>query len=410
MRQISIMKLLNLLFIFITFSIHPIFAQKQSLRMSTFLAYQSKYILDLGNGLRSSNKGISKFNIKYDTVNSLSQLTLNYNGNNNFSLDGSYLQYTKGIATYRVGKVDYHWSFSDNTSLILSNNSRPIKSVYLKLENRLEHILLPSKVDWSLEVFNGFTQHSLNGNESMLLGMRAILSPVKGLDFEIIQTSQWGGNEYNNGISSLGAALFFDSNDGSNSNINKMAGFGISYLAPFNKVPFRIYGQAIGEDEAGNLPSCYSYLAGLEWKNANIKHPTIVGIEAIDTRINTTKQGNCGPNTMYNNQTYDYTNYGKTIGAAIDTEGTSLGLNVRSQMSRKLNIEFATKLVVINDNNWSGHRLSSNRQSGNISSIGVSWVKNNFSISGDVYNQTFNLNKADIKSGYGFGLSSLITF
>ena len=44
--------------------------------------------------------------------------------------------------------------------------------------------------------------------------------------------------------------------------------------------------------------------------------------------------------------TYDYTNYGKTMGAAIDTEGTSLGIYLRSQISQKINIEFSTKSVV----------------------------------------------------------------
>ena len=46
--------------------------------------------------LRSSDKGISKFNIKYDTDNSSSQLALNYDGYSNFNLDGSYLQYLQG--------------------------------------------------------------------------------------------------------------------------------------------------------------------------------------------------------------------------------------------------------------------------------------------------------------------------
>ena len=404
------MKLLALIFIFITFSIHPIFAQKQPLRVSTFLAYHSENFLDLKNSLRLSDKGISKFNIKYDTDNSASQLALNYDGNNNFNLDGSYFQYTKGIATYGVGAVDRHWSFSDNTSLILSNNARPFESIYLKLKNRFGYDWLPSKANWSLEVFNGFTEGSLNGSKSMLLGMRATLSPVEGLDFELIQTSQWGGNEYNNGISSLGAALFFDTNKGSNSNINKMAGFGISYLIPSNIMPLRIYVQTIGEDEAGNLPSCFAYLAGLEWTNAKITYPTIVGIEAIDTRLDTTTNGNCGPNTMYNNSTYNYTNYGKTMGAAIDTEGTSLALYVRSQISQKIDIEFITKSVVINDNNWSGHRLSSNRKSGLINSLGVSWVKKNISFNGNIYNQDFNLDKANIKSGYGVSFSSSIIF
>ena len=410
MRHVEIMKLLVLLFIFITFSVHPIFAQKQKLRVSTFLAYNSGHFLDLENSKRSSDKIISKFNIKYDTVNSVSQLALNYDGHNSFNFDGSYLQYTKGIATYGVGKVDRHWSFSDKTSLILSNNARPFESIYLKLENRFGYDWLPSKANWSFEVFNGFTKGSLNGSKSMLLGMRAILSPVEGLQFELVQTSQWGGKGHSTGISALGAALAFDTNANSNSNINKMAGFGISYKIPKMIIPLRVYGQAIGEDEAGNLPSCYTYLAGLEWTNTKIKYPTIIGIEATDTRVDITKHGNCGPNTMYINSTYDYTNYMKTMGATIDTEGTSLALNVRSKISQKINIEFVTKLVVINDNNWSGHRLSTKRQSGFINSLGVSWVKNNISFNGDIYNQGFNLDKANIKSGYGVGFSSSIIF
>ena len=155
------MKLILLIFIYITFSVHPVFAQMQSFRISTFLAYHSKHILDLENSLGSSGKGISKFNIKYDTVNSASQLALNYDRYNSFTLDGSYLQYTKGIATFGVGKVDRHWSFSDNTSLILSNNARPSESFYLKLKNRFGYDWLPTKANWSLEVFNGLT----NGSE-----------------------------------------------------------------------------------------------------------------------------------------------------------------------------------------------------------------------------------------------------
>ena len=113
---------------------------------------------------------------------------------------------------------------------------------------------------------------------------------------------------------------------------------------------------------------------------------------------------------MYNNATYDYTNYGKTMGAAIDSEATSAGIYLRSQMSQKINIEFAKKSVVINDNNWSGHRLSTKRQSGFINSLGVSWIKSNISFNGDIYNQGFNLDKANIKSGYGVGFSSSILF
>ena len=284
------------------------------------------------------------------------------------------------------------------------------KSIYLKLRNKFQYNWMQSKANWSFEAFNGYTKNSLNRNESMLAGARVIFSPIKGLDFELVQTSQWGGEGYSNGISALGAALLFDTNAGKNSNINKMAGFGISYLIPSNLIPLRIYGQAIGEDEAGSLPSCYAYLAGLEWSNTKIKYPTTIGFEVLDTRINQTKHGNCGPNTIYNNATYDYINYGNTMGAPIDTEGNSLEFFGKSQISEKLNIKFSTKLITINDTNWAGHRLSSKRQSGIMNTFGAIWSRDNVRLTGDIFYQGFNLDKANIKSGSGVSFSSSIIF
>ena len=400
----------RIIFLFIFLDPQPIFAQMQSVQIKTDLAFFSKEFFGVKNEYRNSSQGMAKLDLKYDRKNLSSQLSLNYNGNEKYTLDGSYLQHASGIITFGVGSIVRHWSFSNNESLILSQNAHPTESIYLRLENKFKHDWLPSETNWSLEAFTGFTEGSLNDSRSMITGTRAILTPIEGLSFELVQTGQWGGKGYSTGMSAFGSALFLDTNSGQNANVNKMAGFGISYTMLKKTLPLRIYGQAIGEDEAGSLPSCYAYLAGFEWTNLKIKYPTAVSIEAIDTRIDKTKNGNCGPNTMYNNNTYRYTNHGKTMGASIDTEGTSLGIYLRSQISQKINIEFATKSVVINDNDWSGHRLSSNRQSGSINSLGVSWAKDNISFNGNIYNQGFNLDKVNIKSGYGVGFSSSILF
>jgi len=403
-------KIICFILTFIIINIQPIFAQTQSIQIKTDLNFFSKNFLGVKNGVRYSTKNTTKLDLKYDLKNSSSQLSLNYTGDGKYTLDGSYLHHTSGIVTFGGVSIDRHWSLSNNTSLILSQNVRPIKSVYLKLENNFKYDWMPPETNWTFEAFNGFTEGSLNNARSMLAGFRAILTPVEGLDFELVQTSQWGGKNYSTGISALGAAMLFDTNSGSNSNINKMSGFGISYKIPFKTIPLRIYGQAIGEDEAGNLPSCFSYLAGLEWTNTKIKYPTILGIETVDTRVDTTTFGFCGPNTMYNNSTYEYTNYGKSIGAAIDTEGTSFNLYIHSQISPNMNIKFETKSVVINDNNWSEHRLSTKRQTGFINTLGVSWVKNNINFNGNIYNQGFNLDKANIIKGHGIGFSSSLLF
>jgi hypothetical protein len=404
------LKILLFLLFFIISNTQTLFAQNQTLQTDTTLAFHSERFLSPLNGLRTSNKGMTKFNIKYDLDNLSSKLSLHYDGYKKFTLDGSYLQYTKKIATFGVGAIDRHWSFSDNSSLILSHNARPSKSIFLKLENRFGYNWLPSKSNWSLEIFNGFTESSLNNINPMLFGARAVLSPIEGLDFEFVKTSQWGGKGYNVGISGLTSAIFKDTNDNSNSNINKMAGLGISYLIRNNIMPLRIYGQAIGEDEAGGLPSCYAYLAGLEWSNAKIKYPSTVGIELIDTSTERSTHGYCGKNSIYNNNTYNYTNYGKVMGSEIDTQSTSFGLFLQSQISEKTNIKFTTKSVVINKDNWSHHRLSTKRQSGFINSLTASWSKDNINFNGDIFYQGFSLDKADIKSGYGVGFSSSIMF
>lgn len=386
------------------------FAKNQSLLTNTSLGFHSEQFFGLHNNLMSTDKGTLKFNTKYVTEYSTSQLTLNYDGYNNFNLDRSYFQYSNGIATYGIGAVDRNWSFSDKTSLILSHNARPSKSIYLKLKNKFGYHWLPSKANWSFEIFNGFTEGSIISKKSMLLGARAVLSPIEELKFEFIQTSQWGGKDYNNGISALGAATFFDSNESSNSNVNKMAGIGISYLMPTNMIPLRIYGQAIGEDESGKLPSCYAYLAGIEWKNTKNKYPTTVGIEGINTRVDKTTHGNCGSNTMYNNNIYKYTNYGSSMGAAIDTEGTSLEIFGKSKISQKIYIEYSTNLLIINDKDWSSHRLSSKRETGLINSFGVSWNTQNLKFNVTIYNQDITLDKAGIKNSSGVGFSSTVNF
>ena len=43
-----------------------------------------------------------------------------------------------------------------------------------------------------------------------------------------------------------------------------MAGFGISYSVLLSGHTYRFYGKAIGKDEAGNFPSCYASMTGLE--------------------------------------------------------------------------------------------------------------------------------------------------
>jgi hypothetical protein len=397
------------IFIFSTLQAQPLFSQN-NLNMSVDTAFNSRNVLGLYNNLRTQNNNNINFNLEYSNRNLASKLSLNFDDHDKLSFDNSYVNYEKGIANLNIGKLDRIWSFSKKSSLILSSNSRPLQAISMNLSNNFNTKWLPSTANWSVEVINGFTKNSLKGENSMLTGARVIISPTEKLSFEFLQTAQWGDQNDKLYSSNIDTLLFRNTNDGINLNINKLAGFGLSYSVPLNKNTYRFYSQAIGEDEAGSLPSCLAWMAGLELTAPKMKFPTILTIEALDTRVKKSTHGNCGPNTMYNNYAYDYINYDTVLGVPIDTEGTSLELLGLSQVNKNLSINYSTKFLSINDKDYSQHRLSSKRSLGTITSLGFHWEKDSFDLGGNIGYQNIILDKANISKGTIFSLYTSIKF
>jgi hypothetical protein len=400
-----------LIFVFATFLItQPLFSQNDTLNMSVGTAFNSGNVLGVYNNLRTQNKSNVNFNLEYSKRSLSSQLSLNFDDHDNPNFDNSYVNYENGIANFSIGRVDRIWSFSKKSSLILSSNSRPLEAISINLKNKFNTQWLPSTANWSVELINGSTKNSLNGKNSMLSGARVVISPSKKLNFEILQIGQWGNQNDKLYSSNIDSLLFANTNEGPKSNLNKMAGFGVSYSIPLNKNTYRFYSQTIGEDEAGNLPSCLAWMAGLELTAPKMKFPTTLTIEAVDTRVKVTTHGNCGPNTMYNNSVYDYINYETVLGVPIDSESTSLELFGQSQVNNNLDINYSTKFLSINDKNYSQHRLSSKRSLGTITTLGMHWVKDGFELGGSIGYQNILLDKANISNGTIFSLYTSVEF
>ena len=398
-------------FVFTTLlNTQPLFSQDTDLMMSVGTSFNSKNTLGFYNNLRTLNKSNVNFNLEYSKRSLSSQLSLNFDDQDKLKFDNSYVNYEAGIANLSIGKVDHNWSFSKKSSLILSSNSRPLEAISINLKNKFNTKWLPSTANWSVEFVNGSTKNSLNGKNSMLSGARFVISPSEKLNFEFLQIGQWGDQNDKLYSFDIDTILFGNSNVGPNSHINKVAGFGVSYSIPLNKNTYRFYSQAIGEDEAGSLPSCYAWMAGFELTASAIKFPTTLTIEAVDTRVKKSTHGNCGPNTMYNNGVYDYINYDTVLGVPIDTEGTSLELFGQSQVNENLGINYSTKFLSINDKDYSQHRLSSKRSLGTISSLGVNWKKDGFNLGGSISYQDLILDKANISNATIFSLFTSVKF
>jgi hypothetical protein len=394
-------------FIFLLIT-QPLFANSSKFSIGMGSNFNSKNIFNSHDGINPYNR--INIDLKYKIKNFSSNIVYNLNKNGRFNYDNSYVSYSKGIATFNIGRIDRVWSFSNKSSLILSSNSRPIEAISAKITNKSYSDLLPSPIKWSIETFGGSTKGSYSGKNSMIFGTRAIISPTERFSFELLHTAQWGGKNKKLNPSRIASIFIGESNEGENSEINKMAGFGVSYSIPINKNIYRIYGQAIGEDEAGNLPSCYSWLAGTEFSLKRLEKPTTLTIEIVDTRITPSENNHCGPNTMYNNSSYDYINYDTVLGVPIDSEGTSLEIFGQSKINKYLNIKYSMMLLTINDKDYSDHRLSSKRSTGSIKSLEIIWKRNKLNISGSISYQDLILDKSDIRKGAIFGLKSYINF
>lgn len=331
---------------------------------------------------------------------------------NNLNLNGSFLKYKFYTSEIGFGKVERNWSFSHNNSLVLSKNSDPFNSLYFKTKsnNPPKYHLLSWVGPWTFEIFNGFTEVDRGPNKSMLLGVRGIVEPIQSFKLEFIQMSQWGGIGHESNLKGLKSALIGNTNEGLDAHINKMAGIGFSYKLPKRLNNFRIYGQAIGEDEAGSLPSCFMHFSGIEWDGTLLSKNLLVSLEKIDTRIGVTKNGFCGKNTAYNNGVYSYTHNGKVIGAMIDSEGTSLELSSLIKINNTLSLESSIHDITINDSNWTSNRLSTHRKRGLVNATSLIWSKNKLNAEIGIIYQNLNLDKVNIKEGASIYFSTSAKF
>ena len=188
-------------------------ADTNSIKVEGWVNIQDKKFYPYQSSLRNKMKSAVGIQLKSKTKGFSSNFTFSINSENKILFDETHLNYRSKNITFGLGKISRQWSFSPNTSLILSKNARPTASAYVIIndfENKKNKS--QSMLDaWSIEFFNSLLKGSNNPNKSMQLGTRILYSPINNLDFELVKVSQWGGEGYNNGPSAFKAAFLGDS-------------------------------------------------------------------------------------------------------------------------------------------------------------------------------------------------------
>lgn len=251
--------------------------------------------------------------------------------------DGSYVAGILGNWSLSAGWVDRWWGPGWQSSLILSDNARPVPAVTLQRNNSdaFKTPWLSWIGPWQFVTFAG----ELESNDRVtipaakLLGARLTLKPLPSFELGFSRTAQWGGRGRPEGLRSLFDVVVGRDNNGSggittkNDPSNQEAGYDARWSFHAGNTSDALYGQMIGEDNAGGLPSRFFYLAGAETAFATQGWQHRLALEASQTDAN-----GFGKNIYYD---YVYEHYlytqgyrylGRPLGASFDNDSRVMAL------------------------------------------------------------------------------------
>jgi hypothetical protein len=240
------------------------------------------------------------------------------------NLQGSYAAVGDWNQWVSFGQISQWWGPGYDGSLIRSDAARPVTGLILQRAEQtpFETPWLSWIGRWQYQLTAGqLAQYNAIPN-AKLLGARFTMLPTNFLELGASRMIQWGGDGRPQSLSSL-----FDAIKGTEDNkvgtghdpSNQLGGFDFKLkLDPLIGLPTSIYGQLIGEDEAGAFPSKYCYLLGVEGHNIIGGKVVNWHVEGADTYSDFHVKG-----VIYTHGTYKdgYYQQGYPLGDAIGGDG-----------------------------------------------------------------------------------------
>ncbi|MEH2922571.1 capsule assembly Wzi family protein [Samsonia erythrinae] len=188
------------------------------------------------------------------------------------------------------GKISQWWGPGYEGSLIRSDAARPVTGFILQRADQspFETPWLSWIGRWQYQLSAGQLDQYSSVPDAKIIGGRLAIQPTTFLELGASRIMQWGGEGRPRSWSSFWDGAAGRDNTGTdNEPGNQLAGFDFKLkMAPLVGMPVSLYGQLVGEDEAGMLPSKNFYLLGIEghpeWGTSTINW----NIEGTDTRSN----------------------------------------------------------------------------------------------------------------------------
>ena len=254
-----------------------------------------------------------------------------------FRADNSLIGVTVGNWALSASTMERWWGPGLDGSLILSNSARPMPAVMLDrtFNDPFESRWLRWLGTWDLSAMFGWLDDERVVDDAKFFGLRFNFRPLPTLEIGVSRTAQWcGSNRPCDADTFLDLLVGRDNRgDGVDAGTepgNQLAGFDARWTPAFLGRRVGIYGQAIGEDEAGGFPSRYLGLVGLDWagRMGESWSARVFG-EYAGTSCQfheSSKIYNCAYNHTIYQTGYRY--QGRSIGHAADNDARMLSLGI----------------------------------------------------------------------------------
>ena len=261
------------------------------------------------------------------------------------NVEGSYLAGKLWNQWLIAGQIPTYWGPGHDGSLIRGDASRPVYGFTMQRaeQQAFETKWLSWIGPWQYQAFAGRLDDYKAVPDTNLLGLRLTAQPLPYLELGASRTFQIDGQGQPDSLKAYWNAFIGKDNacddngcTGEGNASNQIAGFDARLnLQQWFKVPLSLYGQFVGEDEAGLLPSKKMYLAGIDYSSQFKNMPFQIYTEWADTRTNGEVQG-----ISYNHHIYTdgYYQHGFPLGYAMGGDGQmySLGGDIRFDHMNRL--------------------------------------------------------------------------
>ena len=189
-----------------------------------------------------------------------------------YRMDGSSIGVIVGNYSIGANTLDRWWGPGWDSNLILSSNARPIPSISIDrvFTDPFRTKWLSWLGPWDLAIHYGQLESEREIPDARFFGMRINFKPLPSLEVGLSRTAQWCGRGRPCGFDTFADTLLGIDNIGgqgvtaANEPGNQLAGMDFRWATKVLGMPVAFYGQLIGEDEAGGLPSRYLGQVGIE--------------------------------------------------------------------------------------------------------------------------------------------------